>query len=464
MSILTMNLRHLYQRRMLWLAYPMLALFVWVSIMVALDDPEAGAGRFIGLIVLAFLVGMAAAVQQMEILSRPMAFCLPRHRQTVRRFVLTVGVVVNGAGALLFLLYPGLSILQWPAVLCSALAAGLVFYLVGVFLVFRLRQPMGYVFLLFLALVGSRLLGLHVLLERAVVMYPAAVIGFGGLSAAAMWYYLNDAGLARRSCLHPWIGFADIFDRDKLRRSPQARDAAPWAKLKDHPRPWVENTFIGGMARCRPLSAARCAWGAVYCLFAVTLSQWTSAIALAVLITLLLGYFRSHLMVVLFASLPIIAGAMHTSRGVLYSSMLAGGGRRERFYATLAVAVVGTGLLMLFMGVVMLLSIPLAAVIPEVRIYDQTIDYGTISPRVVYGPLVLLPVVATIHLAFYRRPVLTMVLMMALAYAAVLFGYAWRAELEPLISASNAALLALCCWLVFTAVAYTLARKRCLVR
>jgi len=466
MSILTMNLRHLYQRRGLWLAYAMFGLFVWVSIAVALDDPAAGGGEgaFIGLIVLAFLIGMAAAVLQMEILTKPMAFCLPGHRQTVRRFVFSIGVATNAAGSLLFLFYPGLPFVWRLLVLGSACSAGLIFFLAGVWWVFWAKQPMTLVGFLIAIFFFGQQFGLHILLERAVVLHPLAVIGLGVLCAAAMWFYLNDAVLARRSCVRPWVGFDELFNREKLRRSQQARDAAPWARLKDHPRPWVENFFIGRMTRCRPLSPARFAWGAVYSSFAVVISQWTNVLFLVAVMAVFLGYFGSSLFVILLASLPVIAGAMHMSHGVLYSSLLTAGGRAERFYSTLAVAAAATGLLMLFMGTVVGLSVPLAAILPEFRVYGHTLTYGVISARIFYGPLVLLPIAATIHLVFYRRPVLTMIVLMALVYAVVMGSNMWRHELRSLANASTATLLVLLCWLAFGAVAHALATRRCLVR
>ena len=174
MGILAINLKQLYQRRGLWLGYLMFALFVWVSLMVALDDPRAGAGTFIGLILLVFLVGMAAAVVQMEILTKPMAFCLPQHRRIVGRFILTIGVVANAVAAMLFLFYPGLPLAWRLLVLGSAFAAGLVFYLAGAWWVFLVRQPMALVGFLIAAFFFGRQLGLHVRLERIVVLHPLA--------------------------------------------------------------------------------------------------------------------------------------------------------------------------------------------------------------------------------------------------------------------------------------------------
>jgi len=463
MSILMMNLRQLYQRRGLWLAYAMFGLFVCVSIAVPLDDPRAGEGTFIGLIVLAFLIGMTAAVLQMEIMTKPMAFCLPSHRQTVRRFVFSVGIATNLVGALLFLFYPGLPFVWRLLVLGSACSAGLIFFLAGAWLSFRAKQPLAFVGLLAFGMFGGAFLKLHILLERAVVMHPIAVIGLGCLSAAAMWLYLDKAELARRNCTRPWVGFDELFNREKLRHSQQARNDAPWAKLKDHPRPWVENFFIGRMTRSRPLSRGRFAWGAVYSSFAIVISQWTNTLQIAAFMAVFLGYFGAHLLI-LMVSVPLIAGGMYMSHGVLYSSLLTAGGRSERFYSTLAAAVAGTGLLTLFIGTVVALSVPLAAIMPQIRCYGSEITYSVINARAFYGPLVLLPVAATIYLVFCRRPILAMIFLMALSSGAVMVCITWRYELRALANAPTATALALFCWVAFGAVARTLARRRCLVK
>lgn len=464
MTVLTMNLRQLYQRRGLWLGYLMFAFYVCASLKVALDDPRAGKGTFIGLILLAFMVGMMAAVLQTEILTKPMAFCLPQHRRTVARFILTVGIAANATGAMLFLFYPGLPLMWRLLVLGSAFAAGLAFYLAGAWWGFFARQPMALVgFLVAIFFFGQRL-GLHVRLERIVVLHPLAVMAAGVLTALAMWLYLTRADLARRNCLRPWIGFAEVFDRDKLRRSPQYRSAAPWTRLKDHPRPWVEKLFLGGMTQCRPLSVARCTWGAVYSSFALVLSQWANMLFLVAVMTAFLGYLGGHLMVILFASLPIVAGAMGLSHGALYSSLLTAGGRRERFHATLAVAATGAVLVTAFMALVAALSVPLANVLPVFHVYGQRLTYRVISARVFYGPWVLLPIAATIHVVFYRRPLLSMILLMALVYAVVLVAGLLSHDLRPVVNAPAGVTLAVLCWLVFILVLSRIAYRRPLVR
>jgi len=115
------------------------------------------------------------------------------------------------------------------------------------------------------------------------------------------------------------------------------------------------------------------------------------------------------------------------------------------------------------MGLVAVLSVPLSHLLPELHIYGHTLTCGAISTRVFYGPWVLLPIAATIHLVFYRRPLLSMILLMALAYVVVLAAELLSHDLRPLVNAPAAATLAALCWLVFILVLSRIAYRRPLV-
>ena len=142
MSVLAANLRQLYQRRVLWVGYLLFGFMALASVADRLDFGAAGEGEFVGLIALAFLVGMCAAVLQMEIMSKPFAYCLPGHRLAARKFIYAVGVVTDLASAVLFLFYPELSFFGRLAAWCSAFFAGLVFYLAGAALALRYKGAM----------------------------------------------------------------------------------------------------------------------------------------------------------------------------------------------------------------------------------------------------------------------------------------------------------------------------------
>jgi len=476
MSILTINLRHLYQRRGLWLAYAMFGLFVWVSIMVPLGDPVAGEGRFIGLIVFAFIVGMAAAVLQMETLGKPMAFCLPGHRPCVRKVVFVIALVTNSLSSLLFLFYPGLPFVWRLIVLCSAFFAGLIFYLAGATLAFRCRQATAFVGLLAFGLFGGRLLNLHIVLERAVVLYPGLVIALGLLCAGAVWIYLNNAEMVRRHCLRPWVGFDDIFNREKIRQSQRNRDAAPWKKLKDHPRPWVEGFFITRMTQSKPLGTMRFVWGGLYSSFALLISQWKHAASLVLFFAAFLGYLGSRMSLMPAFFLPLIVMGTYASQPVVYSAMLIVSGRKERFFSTLAAVISGAGLLTLFIAVVSLLSVPLAFVMPDIKFYGLDASYRMIGIQAIYAVLVFLPLASVVQLMLYRRPALMTVALVTLVYLMAFVVINWHSstpgfvggiqpgEPTPTVHPATIAAGVALCWLIFVAVLRHIATKRCLVK
>ena len=140
MSVLSANLKHLYQRRGLWLTYLILGLLVFASLAIALDRPLAARGRFMGLVMLQFLIGACIASLSAEVLTKPFSYCLPGHRAVPRKFIFSVAVVTSLLGSLLFLAYPGLHGWQPPLVICSAFCAGLIMYWAAGAFTFRIGK------------------------------------------------------------------------------------------------------------------------------------------------------------------------------------------------------------------------------------------------------------------------------------------------------------------------------------
>ncbi|MBN1361356.1 MAG: hypothetical protein JW993_12230 [Sedimentisphaerales bacterium] len=462
MSLLTANLKHLYQRRLLWLLHLVLGCFVPMTVAMFLKRPVAGEGRFVGLVVLAFAVGMLAGMVQMEILIKPFAFSLPGHRLTVRRFILTVGVVSNLITCLIFLLYPGVPGGYVPVLLYSAFCAGLIFYLAGAWIAFSSAQPLAYIGFGALIVVVGQAFDLLVLLERAIVETPAVVIALGLATAGAMWLYLGKEDLARRNCLRPWMGLDVSFDPESARRFRERKAGARhWKQLKDHPRPWVQALFLGRMQRQAPFGTARFVWGSLYTSYAVAFSQWRGFLLFALFLSLFLGYTGGRMwIIVIFAPFMLLA----QRRPSLYSALPIAGGRSQRLVSTLATAVVGSLLTALAIGVAVLGSIPLAAVAPDIDYRGLHLRFETIGPQVFWA-VVFLPLMHAIHLIFYRRPMAIMGALMALLTCGfIITSLPGQRGLMVLSSTQNAAALAALLWMVFVGILYHVAKNRCLVR
>ncbi len=462
MSTLVVNLKHLYQRRGLWLVYPVLAIVIFGVLARPLAGPgEAGEGKYVGPVVVAFLVGFLATLLQIEVLSKPFSYCLPGHRRVLRKYVFLVAAPVSIVCSMLFLAYPGLN--SWPLllVLCSAFSANLTFCLAGAVLAESIRGAAFVVALLPPAvLIAEGFLDLHVLLERIIIGDVFAVILVGILSSVATWLWLGRAGLARGHCAEPWMGFMDIFNKEKLIRYTYARARTVQKRFRKHPRPWVENWFLARMDKYDYTGPGRYFWGALYSTSAMAVSRWQNLPLLALVLTIMFGYIGQAIVLALIM-LPAMA-AMGRQPPV-YSTMLISGGRRRRFTTTLGLAVTDAALLCIGTLVISGLSILLARFMPTFTVEGKTFSFQPIDPRVAIVPLLLLPFASMMQSVCHGAPFLLFVSLLLPLYVAMFLAFAWREYVEVLVNPLSVVSLLIVSWGVFLLALRHICSKWCLV-
>jgi len=467
MSILTVNLKHLYQRRGLWLVYVILGFFTFAGIAVLFKGPAAGKGQFIGLVALAFVIGgLLATALPIEVLTKPFSYCLPGHRKVVRKFIFSVAVVFNFLASLLFLMYPGLHSWQLVLVVYSAFCAGLIFYWLGVGLAFGVRNSVAWIGLWPLIIFGGAFFGLHIVIERAIVGNPFGVILVGVLSSVLAWLWLGDARLARRYCGVPGIGFFDAWNRDKMQRYRRVRAAIKWDKLKKHPSPWVETFFLGRMNRHDYTSAGRYIWGGLYSAFGIALSQlsqWKEAFSglfLALVLVCLMGYMGPWTINILFIMPGLMIAQM---RLPVYSSMLISGGRNERYRCAITLVITTAVLITVLATIVAALSLPLATIMPDITLRGITFAFYAMNIKLFFVPLLMIPIVFTIQLIFYIKPIFMvfsiMLVFMVLFATGIIWGEQFGAVINPMYIVSPVVLS----WVLFLLVLRYVCTRRCLV-
>jgi len=466
MSILTVNLKHLYQRRGLWLVYVFLGFIIFLCIAAALDH-AVPKGQFMGFVLLSFMIGLLAGVLPLEVVTKPFSYCLPGHRKTVRQFIFLVGTAVNFLGSLLFLMYPGLRFWQLALVPCSALFAGLIFYWLGIGYAFAIRTSGAFVGFLPLVIVAGGFFDFHVIMERAIVENPAGVILAGVLASAVAWFLLGAEGLARRYCAVPWIGFFDVWNRDKMQKYHQAKAAIKWEKLKKHTSPSVERFFLGHMERCHHNSQGRYIWGGLYTAFGLAIPQWKqnlSNVFWALIAACLLVCFLSYMGPAGSPILFIMPGFMVAQmRLPVHASMLISGGRRERFITTITLVATTAVLATILVTILAAFSLPLAAIVPEFTLRGATFTFYAMNTRLFFIPLFMIPIVSAFQLLFFKRPSLIVLSIMPLFVLLYLAGILWRRALGWPISPVHIASVLVLSWLFFTAVLHYTCMRRCLV-
>ena len=325
MTILTANLKHLYQRRGLWFVHGLIALLIYVLFFSPVISDTPGKAPFFILVILSNLVGIYACAMQTEIAVKPFSFCLPGYRRVRCHFLFIIGVVVNLLFIFVFLRYPGLlETDSLPLVIAAAFFVGLISYWIGVVLAFAGNISAG--FLGFYPLVGIlvRKFELYSDLEDIIFFLPKYVIISGIGVSIAVWLFLASDSWARKHCGAMWLGFFDAWNWQKARSHITARNAA---KLEDgliskaYERLCLHNIRqTSGRLSSNLWGSAYATYGHIFCKGKLTFST----LAFMFIIAVAIGYLPPVLANMVF----VVAGiaAINTVLPV-HSTMLISGGR-----------------------------------------------------------------------------------------------------------------------------------------
>ena len=392
MSVLSVNLKHLYQRIGLWLTYLILGLLVFSSLAIALEKPLAARGRFMGLVMLQFLIGACIASLSSEVLTKPFSYCLPGHRAVPRKFIFSVAAVTSLLGSLLFLAYPGLYWWQQPLVTCSAFCAGLIVFWAAVAFTFGVGNSGWGVVFASMIFCGAVFSDLHAAAERAIVGAPLAVISLGLVSSVVVWIWLGKSNWARKFCAVSRIGFFDLGDRDRVQEFARRRAAARPDKFKNHPSPWVERFFLDRMNNCDHLGPGRYIWGGLYTTYGMALSNWRGSLfGLIIWLAMMIcfSYILNEGADILFFMGGVVVIHM---RLPVYSSMTIPGGRGERFSTAVILAGSVTLLITAVLALVAAVSVALAPVMPDITFSDEVLTFHGTSLRLLIVPSMIIPI------------------------------------------------------------------------
>jgi len=462
MSVLSANLKHLYQRRTMWLVYLFIGLLA-LGFVGDLPGSSVGKGHFILLVALEFLIGVYTASMSIEILTKPLSYCLPGHRRVPRKFIFSVGLLTNLVGSLAFLACANLWWWQWVLATCSVFCAGLIMYLIGVGLVFRVRNSGPIMGLAFWLLVGVAFLDLHIVAEHAIVDYPFAIILLGLASSTVVWIWLGDSNWARRFCAISRLGLLDVWDPNKMRQYARKQAAAKWDKFKNHPNPWVERFFLGRMKSCDHLGPGRHIWGGLYTTYGVTLSRWKGTlpgclVALAFVLCLCyLGPEGTNILV-------LMAGATVVNvRLPVYSSMAIPGGRNERFLTAIILAGSIAVLVTAVLAVMAATCMGLAPIMPDIPYRGEDISFHAMNLRLLIIPSIIIPIALAFRLIMFRRPLSAIASIMVVIALMLAFGINSSGRLGALINPTSLISLWVLCWLALVLVLRHMCMKRSLV-
>jgi hypothetical protein len=421
MRVLLANLKHLYQRRSLWIVYAGLALVVWFLVVWVLLSPTEGRDLFGGFLLSSFLLGLLVAALQMETSSKPFSFCLPGHRDAVRRLVFLVGLVVSLAFLLVYAavlaspsfagpwelhaMAPELLVLLAGSCLCASVTA----YLLGAGIAFSVIHGASALGTMTIAVVVCAEFNVCAILQYPIIYWPVAVITLALVMGLAGWWWLGRPAWFRRRCGRPWMGLLDPWDRSQVQKH-RAHYATRFTRKIP---PGLDQFFQRVIGTRRPSSPGKYAWGVLYTTCVLVAPQWRGLLSLALLAVVYAAYFPPGASFVMVAVFMMMTGFVHPP---ICTALLVAGGRKERFFATVVLILVLGLVSGLLVGVLVGLTHLLASLAPPVRLMGRTLHPQAISFKVLLVPLALLPIAGLIQTLFYRRPArLALSIMLVLA-------------------------------------------------
>ncbi|MFC1678091.1 hypothetical protein ACFL3G_13665 [Planctomycetota bacterium] len=468
MTILTANLKHLYQRRAAWLWYfviicmtPVVLFPLWLT---ELD-------RYLGYLIISMYTGLLAGGLQKDVLNKPFSFCLPGHRRIARPFFFWVGGVVNLILGLVFLGYPGL---EFPYVLLVILAGGfvgMIVYFYAIYLGFQAKpSPKGGGFPLLVF--GAIFLKWDMVVQEMIVSSPLIIIAIGFLSCWLAWKQLGRDDLARKFCGKLTLGIFGAWNRQKLEKFRIQQDSKKNRKFREAFSNSLETVSHNCMQRFDFLSTGRYICGNIYTVLGWSLRMVKPGVAALFILgaVVYFGYLGSigkgsvkHMPLMMTGFLYIIPALLLTNVDLLScQSLLLPAGRRQKFLAMLASAVVltllGSILLLTMTGI----SFCLQGRLPDISWHGLEISYHALNIRLLPLFVVFIPTSFCISVLFRKNHMLRIIIMIVLMQI-IIFSGVISSFINLTFGPVSLAMLAVGLWGVFVYILHHVCTRRPLV-
>jgi hypothetical protein len=463
MSILSVNLKHLYQRKACWLLGLFLGFFTLAILLAIIGTGKSRQGVLLAPALLMLYAGTFAAALSIHVLTKPFSYCLPGHRNVVRDFLFSVGLPMAFLWSLCFFFLTSLGFIETVLACLAAFLVFMIFYWIGAWVVFKFKN--GVIILAFLPLFMyvNRFFKVSEFIVRIIWENPLPVILLGIVANVLAWRHWSRSDLARRYCDKLWMGAFDPWNKEKVKKLAAERE-----KKKpglNSVSSGIERFFIAKISRAEGGSLRQYIWACLYKSFGVAISRcnrdWLRFFITILLTLCFIGYlgpFRN----IMFFVLAIIAANMDLN---VYSTLLTSGGRRERFWSALTLAAVTALISVLAMVLITILTMLLETLLPELMIKGETYIFHALDIKLFFIPFLMIPLVFIMRLIFHKNPIWT--IFFGVIFSSPLFAFEMvRKSLSLSACIDFIALIVITllvvCWGTFIAVLRYISMCRCL--
>jgi hypothetical protein len=358
-----------------------------------------GAALFVGMLLIV-LLSSEMALRLAGVVGKPVSFCLPGFRESLRRRYFYVALLM-GLGVSIIPLSTEV-FLPFSHEYTTALdLLGVCLEMMAAFL---------------LGMVGCLTLGAYrIIFPRSVwhvLMFLAVLLPLGvpWVFGWAFEYPLISGPVCALACVLIWFRLGNMarVKETQRRTIEDARGEQTRIGTAQAPAPpGVDDSFRREMERRRYFGVTRYICGSFYETFGWLLSKWKWILAGVVAAAIVANFVRSGVIEFMF-----VLSGFFVAGGLLSPTtftLLVPGGRKERYWATLALAVVGSLLLVGIAGSIALLSEVFAIFLAAAFSWGNThgLLFGQMGPAVVLLPCLLVPVALGVGLIDHKHEMIS---------------------------------------------------------
>ena len=402
MRLVCMNLRHLYQQRVMALALILVLFGLGLMLsMVFFDNEPVDLGRGVFLLpsILMGGLGLIMGVLVADVWARPFAFCLPGHQEVSLRLLYGAGVFWPLAGSVALLwfprhVHPGL----FPV---AYLSVNLLAFWIGTAIVLSLNKLSIFSgFICPISIVVLVSLKVHTALERAMLdPYGAILIsGVCWLATFGIVLRLGARQSVRAFCAGPWLSFVDLYSPQKVQALARQRQVDQQEIRSLRLEEPVNQWFCTQIAR-DGLGLGRYTWSVLYQTVGRLIVGWKVCVILGIIETLILGYMSESITFFVMINFLMFIGPIRP----MTEELLKTEGRWQRFAGACALTLVLSGLVALNLCGVYLITHALDGIMPPLTIKNYpAASFHGLDPLVFILPLVLIPLSCGVSLLAQR--------------------------------------------------------------